>query len=234
MNGIISIVWILVTLFVVILVSLFTRKQGYVTLTALYCTMAVSSAIAAAKMVSIFGLFVPGGVIIYAASFLITDLISEVYGKKMAINTVYYGFGAMLVFAGYSLLMVHWEAAPYWANQESFASVVGLSFRITMAGWISFMISQSWDVMVFHRLKESGKEWINKRLWVRNCGSTITSQLLDSALFIFIAFYGIYDNIGQMILAQYLVKVIIAVLDTPFAYWGRCILINRPKDQVDG
>lgn len=230
MNGIISITWILTTLFLVILVSLLTRKQGYVTLTALYCTMAVSSAIAATKMVSMFGLYVPGGVIIYAASFLITDLISEVYGKKAAIRTVYYGFGAMLVFAGYSLLMVHWEAAPYWTNQVAFESVVGLSFRITMAGWISFMISQSWDVMLFHWLKESSKKWVNKRLWVRNCGSTITSQLLDSTIFISIAFYGIYDNIWQMILAQYLVKVIIAVLDTPFAYWGRYILTNRPKD----
>lgn len=230
MNDITSVAWILVTLFVVNLVCLLTRKQGYITLTSLYCTMAVSSAIAATKMISIFGLFVPGGVIIYATSFLITDLISEVFGKKAAIKTVYYGFGAMLVFAGYSLLMVYWEAAPYWTNQEAFASVVGLSFRITMAGWISFMISQYWDVMIFHQLKKSGKKWIDKRLWVRNCGSTITSQLLDSTIFIFIAFYGIYDNIWQMILAQYLVKVIIAVLDTPFAYWGRSILMNYQKD----
>ncbi len=219
-----SVVYILVTLFIVMAICSISKKQSYVTLTSLYCTMAVASSIAATKMISMFGLYVPGGVIIYAASFLITDLISEVHGKKDAIKTVYCGFGAMLVFAGYSLLIVHWPAAPYYTNQEAFASVVGVTFRITMAGWISFMVSQYWDVLVFHWLKESPKEAINKHLWIRNCASTISSQLIDSVIFISIAFYGVYDNLWQLIIAQYLVKVIIALLDTPFAYWGKDIL----------
>lgn len=221
-------VWILISLFVVIFVCYLPKNkdQGYVTLTALYCTMAVSSAIAATKMISIFGFYVPGGVIIYAASFLITDLISEVHGKQAAIKTVYCGFIAMLIFAGYSLLIVHWEPAPFYTQQEAFEAVVGLSFRITMAGWISFMVSQYWDVVVFHRLKESSKTFISKHLWIRNCGSTITSQLIDSFIFIFIAFYGIYD-IWQMVLSQYVVKVIIALLDTPFAYWGRHVFQHK-------
>ena len=221
----IDLLWILVTLSVIIVICyMFKNKnQGYLILTVLYSTMAVSSAVAATKMISIFGFYVPGGVILYAASFLITDLISEVYGKQPAVKTVYCGFIAMLIFAGYSLLIVHWEPAPFYTQQAAFESVVSLSFRITMAGWISFMASQYWDVIVFHYLKESDKKFINKHLWIRNCGSTITSQLIDSALFIFIAFYGIYD-IWQMILSQYIVKVIIALCDTPFAYWGRYIL----------
>lgn len=226
-----NLVWILVTLFVVIAVCYLSKKQGYVTLTALYCTMAVSSAIAATKMISMFGFYVPGGVIIYAASFLITDLISEVYGRQAAVRTVYCGFGSMLIFAGYSLLIIHWEAAPFYMEQTAFEKVVGLSFRITMAGWISFMVSQYWDVIVFHYLKESSRECISRHLWVRNCGSTITSQLIDSTLFIFIAFYGIYDAIWQMIFAQYFVKVIIALLDTPFAYLGRFILASPLNKQ---
>lgn len=219
-----SIAYIILTLFIVMLICYISKKQGYVTLTSLYCTMAVSSAIAATKMISIFGLYVPGGVIIYAASFLITDLISEVYGKNAAIRTVYCGFGSMLVFAGYSLLIVHWTAAPYYTNQAAFASVVGLSFRITMAGWISFMVSQYWDVIAFHWLKESPRKTISNHLWVRNCASTISSQLIDSVIFIFVAFYGVYDHILELIIAQYLIKVVIALLDTPFAYLGRYIL----------
>ncbi len=170
-----------------------------------------------------------GGGIIYAASFLITDLISEIHGKQAAIKTVYCGFIAMLIFAGYSLLILHWQSAPFYTQQAAFESVVGLSFRITMAGWISFMVSQYWDVIVFHRLKESDKNYISKHLWIRNCGSTITSQFIDSALFIFIAFYGIYD-VWPMIFSQYIVKVIIALSDTPFAYWGRYVLnLNSSK-----
>ena len=224
--------WILVTLCVVVLICYLSKdkNQGYITLTALYCTMAVSSAVAATKMISMFGFYVPGGVIIYAASFLITDLISEVYGKQSAVRTVYCGFAAMLIFAGYSLLIVHWESAPFYTQQAAFETVVGLSFRITMAGWISFMVSQYWDVIVFHRLKESKKRFISKHLWIRNCGSTITSQFVDSVLFIFIAFYGIYD-ILPMIFAQYIVKVIIALMDTPFAYWGRHVLTLNQKTE---
>lgn len=224
MNDLCNILWIIVTLLIVIFITYITRKRGYVSLTALYCTMAVTSAIAATKIVSIFGLFVPGGVIIYAASFLVTDLISEIYGKKAAMIAVYHGWGAMVIFALYSLLIVDWEAAPYWTNQEGFESVVGLSFRITMAGWISFLISQKWDVWIFHLLKESSKQWINKRLWVRNILSTVTSQVLDTVIFITISFYGIYEDLWGMILAQYLIKLVIAVVDTPFAYLGRKIL----------
>ena len=93
MNDLCNILWIIVTLLIVIFITYIMRKRGYVSLTALYCTMAVTSAIAATKIVSIFGLFVPGGVIIYAASFLVTDLISVIYGKKAAMIAVYHGWG---------------------------------------------------------------------------------------------------------------------------------------------
>jgi hypothetical protein len=217
--------WILVTLFIVVFICYLHKNKTdvFVTLVALYCTMAVAAAVAATKMISIFNLFVPGGVIIYAASFLITDLISEIYGKKAAIKTVYCGFAAMLIFAGYSLLMVYWPSAPFYTDQAAFETVVGLSFRIAMASWISFMASQYWDVIVFHRLKESRHKFISKHLWIRNCGATITSQFIDSVIFIFIAFYGVYD-VWPLIVSQYIIKVIIALLDTPFVYWGRYVL----------
>lgn len=220
-----ELLWILVTLFVVVIICYFpkNRADSFAMLTALYCTMAVAAAVGATKMISLFGFSVPGGVIIYAASFLITDLISEVHGKQAAIKTVYCGFIAMLIFAGYSLLMVYWKPAPSYMDQAAFEKVVGLSFRITMASWISFMISQYWDVLVFHRLKESKKSFISKHLWIRNCSATITSQFIDSVLFISIAFYGLYE-IWPLIISQYFAKVIISLMDTPFAYWGRYVL----------
>ena len=226
-----DLIWILITLFVVVFICYLPKdkEQGYIILTALYSAIAVSSAVAATKLISVFGFYVPGGAILYAASFLITDLISEVYGKPAAIKTVYGGFIAMLIFAGYSLLIVHWKAAPFYTDQTAFETIVGQSFRISMASWIAFVASQYWDVSVFHLLKETQKSFINKHLWIRNCSSTITSQLIDAALFIFIAFYGIYD-IWPMIISQYIVKVIIALCDTPFAYWGRYVLYLKQKN----
>ena len=222
--------WILVTLLVVVLVCYFqkNKRDSFATLTALYCTMTVSAAVAATKMISIFGFNVPGGVIIYAASFLITDLVSEIHGKKAAIKTVYCGFIAMLIFAGYSLLMVYWTPAPFYTDQVAFETVVGLSFRITMASWISFMVSQYCDVVVFHHIKEANNHFISNHLWIRNTCATITSQFVDSVIFVSVAFYGIYD-IWPLIVSQYIVKVIISCLDTPFVYWGRYVLWRNNK-----
>lgn len=248
-------VWIVVSLLLVILVIWLAKLRETITehvtliaLTTLYSALVVASVIAATKIIRfeipllsdwLFpdGMFVPAGVIVYAASFLITDLISEVYGKKEAMTAVYLGFTSMMIFSLYSLLMVKWEAAPYWTDQEAFVSVVDLSFRITMAGWISFLVSQNWDVRVFHWLKAEGTEYGKpQHLWIRNNVSTITSQFIDSTLFISIAFIGIYDSVINMIIAQWLIKCIIALIDTPFAYWGRYILkppAKKPKGFIN-
>jgi uncharacterized integral membrane protein (TIGR00697 family) len=244
-NSPFHLVWIVVSLLIVILVVWLAKLRekntgsvGLITLTTLYSALVVASVVAATKIIKfelpfLPELFVPAGVIVYAASFLITDLISEVYGKKEAMTAVWLGFASMLIFSLYSVLMAKWEPAPYWTNQEAFESVVGLSVRISIAGFISFLCSQSWDVLVFHWLKKENK-WYGKseHLWIRNNVSTITSQFIDSTMFISIAFIGIYDSIISMILAQWFIKCIIALIDTPFAYWGRYILnppVQKPK-----
>ena len=251
-NSSLDLVWIVATVMVVIVVSYWAKwrekvvkNAGLIAFTTLYSALVVASVVAATKMIEfkipllgalLFknGLFVPAGVIVYAASFLVTDLISEVYGKKEAMTAVLLGFASMLVFSLYSLLMTKWTAAPFWGNQEAFELVVGLSFRITIAGIFSFLISQTWDVMVFHLLKKDNSSYGKpKHLWIRNNVSTITSQFIDSTMFISIAFIGIYDNIIGMIVAQWFVKCIIAILDTPFAYWGRYIL-NPPVEKPKG
>ena len=251
-NSPFHLVWIVISLLVVILIiwlaKLREKIMGHmplITLTTLYSALVVASVIAATKIIRfeipwlsdwLFpdGIFVPAGVIVYAASFLITDLISEVYGKKEAMTAVFLGFTSMMIFSLYSLLMVKWEAAPYWTGQEAFVSVVNLSFRITMAGWISFIVSQNWDVRVFHWLKKDGTECGKpQHLWIRNNVSTITRQFIDSTVFISIAVIGLYDSVVNMIIAQWLIKCLIALIDTPFAYWGRYIL-KPPAKKPEG
>lgn len=242
-----------IVIFILYVARRYGKKYGLkkillVTLVTLYSVTVVTSVIAATKIIrfDIWGISgwlfsgemaVPAGVIVYAVSFLITDLISEVYGRRYAVGSVYLGFVSMLIFSLYSFIMVWWQPASYWDMQESFKTVVGLSLRITFAGWFSFLISQHWDVFIFHWLKgikekkHSDKEPKLPALWVRNTLSTVSSQFIDSSLFISIAFIGIYDNqmVINMIFAQWMIKCIIALIDTPFAYWGRHILINDGK-----
>jgi len=107
-------------------------------------------------------------------------------------------------------------------SSETFAQVLGLTPRIVIASMITYLISQHHDVWAFHFWKEKTRD---KDLWLRNNASTIVSQFIDSVLFISLAFYNVFP-ILPLILGQFIIKIIIALLDTPFIYisvW----LINR-------
>ena len=89
---------------------------------------------------------------------------------------------------------------------------LGVPIRIIIASLSAFIFSQSWDIFIFHKLK-------GKKLWIRNNLSTMTSQIIDTGIFMMIAFYGVFPIIPAMI-AQYLFKIGYAMLDTPICYLG--------------
>ena len=220
-----TLIWILLTLGVVLLASYLSKKYGEKLLVGFYSVLVVISAVTATKLITLLTFTVPAGVVVYAASFLITDLISEVYGKKSAITTVWMGFLAMIVYYLYALVTVHWSPAPYWENQDAYETIMNQSIRITLAGIVAFLVSQINDVAVFHYLK---KKTHGKKLALRNIISTAVSQGIDTILFISIAFYGVFD-IVPLIIGQYVIKLIIAFVDTPFVYLGRKILLSDVK-----
>ncbi|AIY04141.1 hypothetical protein Plano_0176 [Planococcus sp. PAMC 21323] len=159
----------------------------------------------------------PAAVIVYVFTFPITDTIAEVYGKKAARQTVTAGFVTQLCALAFIFFAIHLPAAPFFANQESFETIFSAGFRVTLASLISYFISQNLDVSIFHKLKNKHG---NSRLWLRNNASTMASQLVDTSLFITIAFYGTMPTsvLLGMILTQYIFKWIVAVADTPIVY----------------
>lgn len=159
----------------------------------------------------------PAAVIVYVFTFPITDTIAEVYGKKAARQTVTAGFVTQLCALAFIFFAIHLPAAPFFANQESFEAIFSAGFRVTLASLISYFISQNLDVSIFHKLKNKHG---NSRLWLRNNASTMASQLVDTSLFITIAFYGTMPTsvLLGMILTQYIFKWIVAVADTPIVY----------------
>lgn len=184
----------------------------------LNCIFAVSLIVAnivASKIVSFGGLVIPAAIVAYPITFLITDLIGEIWGKKEANRTVRIGFICQiisLVLIGLAILL---PVAGFADNQAEFTSILGQSFRCVAASLVAYLCSQSWDVFVFHTLKNKTGE---KHKWLRNNVSTMTSQIIDTAIFITIAFYGSVPNIVVMILSQYIIKLIYAAIDTPFFY----------------
>jgi len=173
----------------------------------------------ATKIGSFFGFFMDIGILVYPLTYLMTDLISECWGKEQANRTVRIGFFLSLSTVLITLLAVSIGAAPF-ADATGFNTLFLAVPRIVLASMIAFLISQSIDVNLFHWIK---KKTNGKHLWIRNNGSTMISQLFDSVIFTTIAFLGVFPPgaLLAMIGVQYVAKFIIAAADTPFVYLGR-------------
>ncbi|MGN0298865.1 MAG: queuosine precursor transporter [Lachnospiraceae bacterium] len=183
------------------------------------------------KCIDLFGLSTTAGNVLYAATFLVTDILSECYGKKEAGKAVKYGFTITIMWIiGTQLTLLFTPNANDYIS-DSLKMVFGLVPRVAFASMVGYVVSQNVDVFLYHRIweKTGGN---SSRLWVRNNFSTLTSQALDTILFTTLAFWGTYpvDVFISILLTTYLFKVIVAFLDTPFIYMARKI---RPLDMDD-
>lgn len=182
-------------------------------LNGLFITSLLIANVLSAKIVSFWGMVIPAAIVAYPLTFLMTDLIGEIWGKEQANKAVKLGFIcqiASLVMIGLAILL---PVAPFADNQAQFKSIMGQSFRVVAASLVAYYCSQSWDVWIFHKIRSMS----TRHKWIRNNVSTMTSQMIDTAIFITIAFIGVVPNIWTMIISQYVIKVIYAALDTiPF------------------
>ncbi len=173
------------------------------------------------KTIELFGITATLGNIVYASSFLVTDILSENYGKKEAGRAVIIGFFALIMFTLLMNLALFFEPSSEDFAHESLSTIFGFLPRIMLASLVAYGISQSHDIWAFHFWK---KKWPQtKHLWLRNNLSTMVSQLLDSVLFTLIAFYGVFSTgvVLEIMITTYLLKWIVAALDTPFVYLGK-------------
>jgi uncharacterized integral membrane protein (TIGR00697 family) len=171
------------------------------------------------------GLALPGAALAYALTFLASDCYTELYGRRAAQVVVNVGFALNFV-----VLALVWStiAAPAAdpAAADQFATVLGASTNIVLGSLLAYVVSQNWDVIVFHRIRAStGSE----KLWLRNIASTASSQAIDTVIFVVVGFavapavLGVgsvpqADVLLSLIVGQYLLKLLIAVLDTPVVY----------------
>ena len=215
-------------------------EWAFALLVALFTSSLVISNVTASKLVSVefprIGVILfPSAVLAYALTFAFTDIIGEVWGKEKAKTVVAAGLGANVL----ALLLVMFSVSlPAPAFQQDFANSFNLVFSfspgIIIASIVAYLVSQFNDVILFHRLKEATG---GKFLWLRNNLSTLTSQLLDTFIFISLAFYVLpkivigapiipLHEILRLISGQYMLKAIIALADTPLVY-GMSHLIRK-------
>lgn len=188
-----------------------------IVLSGLFFAALLIANVVSAKLFSIGDIVITAGIITYPLTFLLVDSITEVYGKKIAQKVVIVGLFANILMIMFFYIAIKLPSANYWTMQTEFASVLGTVPRMVIASLAAYAVSQLLDIYLFHKIREMTK---GKHLWLRNNASTLTSQLLDSIIFLTVAFIGTvpFPTLAAMIGTQYFVKLVITILDTPLIY----------------
>ena len=202
-----------------------------ISLAVIFTTLLLPANISAVKIIAIGSEGIDAGIIAYPLTFLISDVISEVYGRKTTTKIICLGFIANLIMISVIYVAGILPSATFWNDQQSYDQILGAVPRIVIASMVAYLVSQNHDVLAFEMWK---KVTGGKFLWFRNNASTVVSQGIDTTIFILIAFVGIYsfDDILNMIWITYLIKIVVAIIDTPLVY----ILVNivRRKKENKG
>lgn len=170
------------------------------------------------KTIEIFGMTATLGNIVYGTAFLATDILNEKYGKRDARKAVWMGFSTLIILTLIMQFAILFNPGESDIAQPALETLFGLVPRIALGSLLAYIVSQSFDVWLYARLKNFFPS--DNALWIRNNGSTMISQLLDTSIFCFIAFYGVYpfDVWLEIFVTTYVIKFIVAALDTPFFY----------------
>ncbi|WP_217585473.1 queuosine precursor transporter [Lentibacillus saliphilus] len=215
--------WIVFALVNFSLLLLFYRMFGK---TGLFVWIGMSTILAniqVLKTVELFGLTATLGNILYGTAYLATDILNEKYGKQEAKKAVWLGFSTLIMMTIIMQIALRFIPAADDIAQGSLENLFGIIIQIAAGSLAAYIVSQYFDVWIYDKIRE----WLpsDKFLWVRNNASTGISQLLDSAVFCSIAFWGMYDwSVWlEIFMTTYIIKFVVAILDTPFMYAAKYI-----------
>lgn len=159
------------------------------------------------------------GVLFFPVSYVIGDVLTEVYGYARARRVIWAGFAALLFSAFMQWVVVHLPPAVGWNDQPAYEAVFGNGWRIVLASMTAFWAGEFANSYVLARMKLLTG---GRKLWTRTIGSTVVGQGLDSLIFYPLAFYGLagwpVDQLGQVIVSQWVIKTLWEAVLTPVTY----------------
>lgn len=196
-------------------------ERGYsiwfVMVVALFLTSLLLSNIIAAKIISVGGLVMSSAIVIFPVSYIIGDVLTEVYGYRRARVVIWIGFACNLLVVLVISVAIAMPPAPFYAHQHAFETVLGVAPRLMLASLIAYLVGEFTNSFVLAKLKIATQgHW----LWTRTISSTIVAQLLDTTIFTMVAFTGIYPTaeLIQMSLIEWGAKTLYEALATPITY----------------
>lgn len=201
------------------------HSSYFVAITALFVTALVTANVIATKLIEVGGLVLPAAIVVFPLSYILADVLTEVYGLRAARRVIWLGFLCNLVAVAAIALGGALPPAPFWAaNQPAYERILGASPRILAASFAAYLVGELANALVLARLKVATR---GRFLWLRTIGSTLVGQGLDSLVFITLAFVGTIpgDALLLAVLTQWLVKTAYEAAVTPLTY----LVVNHLK-----
>ena len=205
--------------------------------TGLYCVSSVATILANIEVVILiraFGMDQTLGNVLFAVTFLITDILSECEGKRAANLAVWTGIMSSLFFLALSQSWLLYVPGEGDTMAPAIRAVFSNTPRMICASLTVYAVSQFFDVWLYHKWWDfTNRRFGDRRrfLWLRNNGSTLISQIVNTLLFTLMAFWGTYDGetIVSIFASSYVIFIFTSLLDTPFVYWARRISEKKKK-----
>jgi uncharacterized integral membrane protein (TIGR00697 family) len=202
----------------------------FVIITAIFVTCLITANITAVKLIDLFGLVLPAGIIIFPLSYITGDVLTEVYGYSRARRVIWLGF-----FCNFIAVAAIWigqilPPASFWDGQEAYKRILGFTPRILASSFLAYLVGEFANSFVLAKLKISTK---GRWLWLRTIGSTLVGQGLDSLVFITLAFVGTIPPSALLlaIVTQWLAKSIYEAAATPITY--AVVNFLKRKEKMD-
>lgn len=175
------------------------------------------------KQVQLFGLDGSMGDISYIGVYLISDILSENYGKETARKIIWLGMFSIVSVAMIMFLSLQFIPSQYDQVQQSLSNIFTIFPRLVAASLCAFFISQSYDIIAYQFWRKKFPAY--RYIWLRNGMSTMISQLMDNAIFTLIAFVGTFSfhYMLQIFITSCILRTVISIVDTPFVYWSVAI-----------
>jgi hypothetical protein len=202
----------------------------FVIITAIFVTCLITANITAVKLIDLFGLVLPAGIIIFPLSYITGDVLTEVYGYSRARRVIWLGF-----FCNFIAVVAIWigqilPAASFWDGQEAYTRILGFAPRILASSFLAYLVGEFANSFVLAKLKISTR---GRWLWLRTISSTLVGQGLDSLIFITLAFVGTISPSALLlaIVTQWLAKSIYEAAATPLTY--AVVNFLKRKEKMD-
>lgn len=216
MNILLGVVSLLLTFSLLIIVEKFFKKEG------LFVWVSIATIIAnilVCKSIGIFNITTNLGNILFASSFLATDIMSEKYGAKESRKAIVLGVVSQVIFVIMTQIGLLYTPAPEDLAQESMKGLFSINLRVSIASIVMYFVSNMADIYIFEKIKEK----VPGKLWLRNNVSTMICNSLENYFFSILAFAGLMDipTILSIATLASILEIVIAACDTPFLYLSK-------------